>query len=44
MTELLGRTEAINEVNKIVFYLSIGCIVVSVLGLIPVVHIVNKTK
>ena len=26
------------------FFLSIGCIVVSVIGLIPVVHIVNKTK
>jgi hypothetical protein len=42
--ELDARTREINEANKIVFYLSIGCIFTSVLMLIPVVHIVNKTK
>jgi hypothetical protein len=42
--ELLDRTASINEANKIVFYLSIGCIFTSVLMLIPVVHIVNQTK
>lgn len=44
VTELDARTITINEANKIVFYLSIGCIFTSVLMLIPVVHIVNKTK
>lgn len=42
--ELFQRTAGIGQGNQIVFYLSIGCVVVSVLGLIPVVHIVNKTK
>lgn len=42
--ELHDRTHAINEANKIVFYLSLGCVFTSVLMLIPVVHIVNKTK
>jgi hypothetical protein len=45
MQELLElRTAGISRSNQLVFYLSIGCVVVSVLGLIPVVHIVNKTK
>jgi len=39
--ELNDRTHAINEANKIVFYLSLGCVFTSVLMLIPVVHIVN---
>ena len=44
MSELEARTSGINNGNKIVFFLSIGCIIISVIGLIPVVHIVNKTK
>ena len=44
VSELEVRTASINEANKIVFYFSIGCVVISVLGLIPVVHIVNKSK
>jgi uncharacterized UPF0160 family protein len=42
--ELNDRTHTINEANKIIFYLSLACIFTSVLMLIPVVHIVNKTK
>jgi hypothetical protein len=41
---LLERTSGLKSGNKLVFYLSIGCIAISVIGLIPVVHIVNKTK
>ncbi len=45
LTELLTlRTAGLTQGNNLVFYLSIACVVVSVLGLIPVVHIVNQTK
>ena len=44
VSELDVRTLNINEANTIVFYLSITSIIISVLILIPVVHIVNKTK
>jgi hypothetical protein len=44
VSELLERTSGLKNSNKTVFFLSIGCIVISVIGLIPVVHIVNKTK
>lgn len=44
VSELDARTSNINESNKIVFYLSISGVIISVLMLIPVVHIVNRTK
>jgi hypothetical protein len=44
VSELEDRTSGLKSGNKIVFFLSIGCIVISVIGLIPVVNIVNKTK
>jgi hypothetical protein len=42
--ELLVRTESVNEANIIVFYCSIGCVILSVVALIPVVAIVSRTK
>ncbi len=32
------------EANEIVFYLSISCVIISVVALIPVVYIVNTLK
>jgi hypothetical protein len=43
--ELLDRTASSNnETNTIIFYCSIGCALIGIIALIPVVQIVNMTK
>ena len=44
VSELDSRATDNNEANIIVFYFSIGCVLISVVALIPVVYIVNQLK